>query len=99
MARPRKTHRVYDDPEMDAVAKAIDAHLQRIEADPRKNHSEETLWGMQSMFDNASAKAEDEIRAVGIRYWNWGPRYLLRKEQAKAYLARLERGHAGRHDD
>lgn len=102
MPRRRATERrrrLWEDHEIDALASQIDEHLARIERDPRLNPQTEMVYGMQPMFDNASARPLDEAPIIGVRYWGWGPRYLLDKAAAKRYLARLVKGFAGRHDE
>lgn len=95
----RGRRRLWEDPEVDALASAIDGHLVRIERDPKLNPVTEMVYGQQPMFDDASARPLDEAPVIGVRYWGWGPRYLLDKPAAKRYLAKLAKGFAGRHDE
>lgn len=76
------------------IAKRIDAHLKRFEADPvinkPMNHGMKTTpyyW----------AGAYSSGRYVGISYINYQASSNLTKEQAITYLAWLDAGNVGRH--
>ncbi len=95
----RGRRRLWEDAEVDVLASRIDEHLVRMERAPKLNPVVEMIYGLQPKFDDASAKPLDEAPLIGVRYWGWGPRYLLDKPTAKRYLKRLDAGFAGRHDE
>ncbi len=84
------------------IAKAIDAHLRRFEADPQINaerHYESPITGQREIAGRPyyRAGAWRGGRYVMVKYISFQNAAALTREQAEAYLAWLDAGNVGRH--
>ena len=87
------------------LAAKIDAHLQRIENDPKLNPSERydhekkrwvlDKWGVRDYY-NAGAQAIRGPR-IAVRYVSYQGTSKITLEEAAAYLTWLDAGNVGRH--
>lgn len=75
------------------IAKRIDEHLKRFEADPSINK----LSGKSHIHPYFNAGAGDVGAYVSISYVSFQGHHNLRKSEALDYLRWLDEGHVGKH--
>lgn len=76
------------------IASLINAHLKRFEADKGINAPRRELQNTVPFFNAWSSRAGAYIR---VQYISYQGSTALTREQATAYLAKLDEGFIGRH--
>lgn len=77
------------------IAARIDAHLRRIEADPKLNPPRPTHSNTRAFYNARAWGAGAYVRVSYVSYWNVAT--SLRKDGALKYLAWLDAGNVGYH--
>lgn len=87
-----------DSPTLDEIATRINAHLKRFERDPVINASLPARGGRP--YYNASAfRQSPRSPRILVIYVSYQGNTPMLREQALAYLAWLDAGNVGTHDD
>lgn len=81
-----------DEPTLKEIARRINAHLKRFEADPEIN---KVNSARASSYYNAGASARGGW--VSITYVSYQGSTALRRDKAQQYLDWLDAGNVGRH--
>lgn len=76
------------------IAKRIDAHLKRFEADPKINKARKGTEGLHPFY---VARAHASGRFVYVTYITYQGNSHINREEAERYLAWLDAGNVGRH--
>ena len=86
-------------PKLAEIATRIHAHLKRFEADPKINRYKDADRHQRGLHPFYWSGAYVGGSRVGVRYISYQGATCLTKQEALGYLAWLDAGNVGKHND